>query len=191
MQTMHMSSGLRELVVRFCMPGRIEAIVLRPRRLAPAVWADQAWAEPELGLRGDHRSAKSRTGDEARRRELTLLQAEHLSVIAALAGRDQIDARLLRRNLVISGVNLAALASPFPDQRLLWRLGEEVVIEATGPCAPCSRMEIELGSGGYNALRGHGGITARIVRGGWLRKGDAVTVVDKPAVEEGASLPAT
>ena len=131
----------------------------------------EAEAVPQRGLTGDH-TARGRSA----KRQITLLQAEHLPVIEALTGR-AVPATDLRRNLVVSGLNLLAARSPFADVVLHIHIGSSVVIEATGPCAPCSRMEEILGPGGYNAMRGHGGITARVLVGGVMRVGDAVRVV--------------
>lgn len=114
----------------------------------------------EEGLDGDHAPPGLRA--------VTLIQAEHLPVIAALA-RIAVTPGHLRRNLVVSGLNLAALKG------LPLRLGAEAEIEITGPCPPCSRMEETLGFGGYNAVRGHGGWYARVRRPGRLTLGDSVS----------------
>ena len=165
---------LRELTQRHRESGAVEAIYLRPARLAPVISVAEVQAEPGRGLIGDRRSLNPSTGEVAQKREVTLFQAEHLSVLAAWLGIPSVEAGRLRRNLVISGINLVSMRSPWPGIMLEWGLGKEVVLQVTGTCDPCSRMEAELGPGGYNAVRGHGGVTARILVGGTIRIGDPV-----------------
>jgi MOSC domain-containing protein YiiM len=74
---------------------------------------------------------------------------------------------LLRRNLVVTGINLIALK----DKQ--FHVGG-ALLEYTGLCHPCSAMEATFGAGGYNAVRGHGGITARIIETGVIAVGDSI-----------------
>ena len=170
-------TSLRSLTQQFTRTGRLEGIYVRTSRRGPVTSVSEARVELGRGLIGDHRSEKQRSGDDARKRELTLIQAEHIELLAGWLGQGDIDPARLRRNLVVSGINLIAMRSSFPDMTLEWRLGDEVRIVVTGPCAPCSRMEEELGTGGYNAMRGHGGVTARLTVPGTVRVGDAVRLV--------------
>jgi MOSC domain-containing protein YiiM len=166
------SADLRALTRQFHQPGRIEAILLRPARGLPAELVGSVLALAERGLQGDRSAARS-----GHKRQVTLYQAEHLPLLAQWLGREAIDPALLRRNLVLSGFNLLAARGLFADQPVRIAIGDEVVLAATGPCDPCSKMEQVLGRGAYNAMRGHGGLTARIEAGGRIAVGDAVRML--------------
>jgi len=134
---------------------------LRPDRRVPVQPVMTLQLDPQQGALGDRYAGRSGN------RHLTLIQAEHLPAIGSYLGLPAVDPARLRRNVVVSGLNLLALKG----QR--FRLGE-AVLEMTGECHPCSRMEEEFGTGGYNAVRGHGGITARVLEGGAVSLGDAL-----------------
>ena len=151
----------------------MEAIFLRPDRDVPVASVRSAVAVEGRGLTGDRSAKGARAGHK---RQVTLIQAEHLASIAAFLGKPDVDAGRLRRNVVVSGVNLLAARALFLDQPIRVHVGANVILEITGPCDPCSKMESTLGPGGWNAMRGHGGMTARIERGGTIAVGDAVEV---------------
>ncbi len=145
--------------------GKIEWIGLRPSKKASLEEVSQAQITETDGLIGDHYTGKSK------KRQVTLIQAEHLQAVASILKEDAINPQETRRNIVVSGINLLALK----DQQ--FRIGEEVILEMTGLCHPCSRMETNLGEGGYNAMRGHGGITTKVVKGGTINVGDVVEML--------------
>ncbi len=143
--------------------GQLEWIGLRPASRAPMIAVESVEARAGCGLAGD-RYARDDSGGS---RQVTFIQAEHLPVIARLCGTAEVTPELLRRNLVVSGINLLALL------HRRFTVGA-TVLEGVKPCTPCSRMEQALGPGGYKAMIGHGGITARILEGGVIRLGDTV-----------------
>ena len=171
---------LRELTRQFPNTGRIDAIFLRPKRDTAALQVDSVIAEVDRGLLGDRSAERAAARPGGGKRQVTLIQAEHLPLIGAWTAHAPLDPATLRRNLVVSGINLLALRSPFADRPLRVCIGPEVVLVMTGPCDPCSKMEAALGLGGYNLKRGHGGLTARVLHGGRLSVGDAVRVETEP-----------
>ncbi|MEL7219767.1 MAG: MOSC domain-containing protein [Bacteroidota bacterium] len=156
------TSSLKKLFDTLPQIGQLKSIAIRPVKRGPLEAVAQVSISVDDGLLGDHYQGKSR------KRQVTLIQAEHLDAVGNMLGGIDIDPLLTRRNLVVSGINLLALKGK------QFRIGEEVILETTGPCEPCSRMETNFGPGGYNAMRGHGGICAKVIRGGVIRIGNDV-----------------
>lgn len=154
---------LQELMQTLPQVGEVTWIGVRPATRQPMIEADRVEAVMGHGLTGDR--FKARRAD----REVTLIQAEHIDAVASIMGKPVLPA-LLRRNIVVSGINLIALKGK------TFQIGS-AQFEMTGPAEPCSRMEEALGPGGYNAMRGHGGITARIMKSGVVAVGDKLTIV--------------
>lgn len=153
----------KALFENYPQPGNVKKIVIRPARLVAVQIVDQVLAIDDKGLQGDRYNSIGGV------RQVTLIQAEHLATVASVLGRAYVDPALIRRNLVIERINLLALKGKN------FRIGE-AILQYSGECHPCSRMEQALGEGGYNAMRGHGGITARVLQGGIIKVNDHVWI---------------
>lgn len=158
-------SNMQELLRTIPQIGKVDLISVRSDRKNDPTVLEKVNITVENGLDGDHYSGRSR------KRQVTLIQAEHLKVVASILGKDEIDPLLTRRNIVVSGVNLLAF------KNMQFQIGKDVILEMTGACHPCSKMEKNFGPGGYNAMRGHGGITTKVIQGGTIGVGDEVRLV--------------
>lgn len=168
-----MSESLQKLFDTLPQIGEVKWIGIRPEKIiyvsgktesAPVQIIDRVEAIAGTGLAGDR--YKSKNG----KRQVTLIQWEHLATIASLLHRDSVLPELLRRNIVISGINLLALKNK------QFKLGT-ALLEYTGLCEPCSKIEETFGPGGYNAVRGHGGITCRVIESGQICLGDKLVAL--------------
>ncbi len=158
-------------------PGVVVWIGLRPARRASMLAVPDAMAVAGQGLSGDRHAERGLGGGA---RQVTLVAEEHLAAVGGFLRREAVAPELVRRNVVVRGANLLAL------RKRRFRLGA-ALLEATGECHPCSRMEDALGPGGYNAMRGHGGITARVLESGPVRVGDVLSTDafgDRSAAQE-------
>ncbi|MDO6748443.1 MOSC domain-containing protein [Gilvimarinus sp. 1_MG-2023] len=144
-------------------PGRLEWIGLRTERRGDVRSVGSVVALAELGLEGDHRSTKTPGSG----RQVTIISVEFIEMICRFAGRDSISPAWLRRNLLVSGINLNLLR----HQRV--RVGG-AILEPAALCHPCSRMNEVLGPGGAAAMYGFGGLCAKIVEGGVITVGDSI-----------------
>jgi len=154
---------MKRLLNSHSVNGRVDWIGFANAPRGPVVSQSSATLIQGSGVKGDHHCRPGRGS----KRQVTLIQAEHLSVVMTLLDGIDVSPEQLRRNIVVSGINLASLR----HQR--FRIGT-ATLRGSGGCPPCSRMEENLGVGGYAAMLGHGGITAIVEESGTFSLGDAV-----------------
>jgi len=157
---------IEEIKFNFPNNGKVNWIGLRPAPRKKLIVVDRVYAEIGKGLKGDRFD-----GDETSKRQVTLIQQEHLNVVAEFMKTDEIDPSDIRRNIVVEGINLLGLVEK------KFKIGE-AVFEGSSYCVPCSRMEENLGGGGFNAMQGHGGITARVIKSGFIKLNDPVQIIE-------------
>ena len=145
--------------------GTIESLQINIRTRQPMQRLETVSAVAGAGLQG---CRHSKPGND---RAIVLVEAETLDELGLEAG--EIKESITTRGIKLRGLN--------PGSQL--QIGESVVLEVSGPCHPCRRMD-EIRQGLQAELQGRRGINARVLVGGQIRLGDSITLA-KP----GRTLP--
>jgi MOSC domain-containing protein YiiM len=98
-------------------------------------------------------------------RQISLMDRETLEKLGIAPG-------MVKENITTLGLDFQALGS---GQML--RIGAECVLEITGPCDPCARMD-EIRMGLQEELRGQRGWLCKVNVGGKIRRGDRIEVLE-------------
>jgi MOSC domain-containing protein YiiM len=153
------------------MAGLVEEIFLAPEAGAEMRGVSAAKALVGCGLEGDrYCTGTGHWSRFGRVCEVTLIAAEDLDDIERETGLGVKNGEH-RRNVVIRGISLKALRR---GER--FRVGE-VVFEYSGPRSVCRYIERLTEPGMTGALKGRGGVCARVMDQGTVRVGDKIEVL--------------
>ena len=137
----------------------VKSILIRPEKKADPLHVTRINITTN-GIEGDHYNK------EDGKRQVTLIAADGLAAMAAIVGY-QGDAHLAcRRNIMIETLPEGDLKGK------MIRLGDKVLLEITGYCHPCFRMDENFGEGAIVAFDKRAGWTARVIEGGHVGIGD-------------------
>ena len=140
------------------MAGSIVSIQLSVGHREPMKIVESARMKAGYGIEGDRHAVSkgART-----KRQVLLIDQETLDKFELSPGE-------VKENITTSGIDLHSLEE---GQHLT--LGDEAVVEITGHCAPCGRMD-EIREGYSTALEGQRGMLASVIRGGEIAVGQSV-----------------
>jgi MOSC domain-containing protein YiiM len=124
----------------------------------------------DQGLDGDYRGARA-SQKPGRKRQVSLIEAEGVTAAIAEAGAS-LDWSDCRRNLLVEGLRLPR------TEGARVQVGDALIIEITGECDPCERMDA-LHDGLRAALMPdwRGGFLGRVIEDGEIAVGDAIRIL--------------
>ncbi|MFP2930105.1 MOSC domain-containing protein [Pyxidicoccus sp. 3LG] len=141
--------------------GVIRALLLAQARGTPMRRVQEATAVEQRGLAEDRHSQRA----HGHKRQVLLLDEASRVALDVPVGA-------LKENVLVEGLALDTLP---PGQRLA--LGDEVILELTEPCVPCWKLDA-LRPGLLKESWGRRGQLARVLKGGIVREGDGVRLLD-------------
>ena len=140
--------------------GSVVSMRLNVGSRKPMKEVDSARVITGQGIEGDRHLKED--GSRSRR-QILLMDRETL-------GDFSLDDGIIRENITVVGMDFASLEA---GDRV--SIGEDVVLEITGECEPCARMD-EIRSGLRNELDGRRGMLAYAENGGLISVGDVISV---------------
>ena len=152
--------------------GQLIGIFVSGQKCAELQLLEQAEAVPGRGIAGDRYylgegTYSNKPGPD---REVTLIEVEALEALQR-ENELTLEPRLARRNLLTLGVPLNHLVGRE------FAVGD-VLLRGLRLCEPCGHLEKLTLRGVNQGLCHRGGLRARVVRGGMLRKGDTIKPVN-------------
>ena len=126
----------------------------------PMKSVDSANVITGFGIEGDNHAASE---GPRRFRQILLMDEETLEGFGLAHGQ-------IRENVTISGFDFSTLER---GQKVT--LGDEVVLEITGDCAPCQFID-DIREGMRAEIEGRRGMLALVTNGGTIKKGDPVSL---------------
>ncbi len=137
----------------------IQSIIIRPERRETPLRVNEAEITNEV-IKGDHYAK------EDGKRQVTLIGSNDLAMAAETVGFQGDPHLAIRRNIMVDSL---------PDEDLKVKiigLGDAVILEITGYCTPCFRMDENFGEGAFSSFEKKAGWAARVIECGSISVGD-------------------
>ena len=151
------------------MAGKLAGIARHGQPKAAMETVEGAAVTIAEGVHGDFRGGLAAT-KPGRKRQVSLIEAECVAAAMAEAGA-LLEWSDCRRNLLVEGLRLPR------EEGTRVRIGPSLVIEITGECDPCERMDaLHAGLRAALAPDWRGGFLGRVIADGEIAVGDAIRI---------------